>query len=96
VLKPGKFAFIGSFLIAVALHACSWFLGGTKLERITTPFVIPGMFLAAIVFPEGPHSDHAMLWIVLVEIVNLILAWLVLLILFTMFENVVLRIRERE
>jgi hypothetical protein len=94
--KVSKLASGASFFIAIALVACSWFLGGTKLEWIIVPFVAPGMFLAAVVFPEGPHSDHAMIWFVLAGILNLIMTWVALLILFTFVENFILRKREQE
>jgi hypothetical protein len=92
--RPPTLALLSTLGVAVLLTALSWELGGTKFEWLIVPFVMPGMFLAAIVFPEGVHSDHALMWLGLAEIINFFLAWLSLLLIAMLLQKLILRRRE--
>jgi hypothetical protein len=95
VQRPKAKELIGSFAIAILLIVCSWVLGGTKFGWLCVPLVMPGMFLAAVVFPEGAHSDHALMWLGLSVMLNFVIAWTALLFISTLIKNLILRRREQ-
>jgi hypothetical protein len=92
--RPRTSALLSTLGVAVLLIALSWELGETKFEWLIVPFVMPGMFLAAIVFPAGVHSDHALMWLGLAEIINFIFAWMLSLFVLMFLQNLIFRRRE--
>jgi hypothetical protein len=92
--KPRAVALTSTLLVAVLLIALSWELGGTKLGWLISPIILPGMILASVAFPQGAHSDHALMWIGLALTINFFLVWLCLLFIAMLLQKFILRRRE--
>jgi hypothetical protein len=91
-LPPAKFL-VATGIASAALVSLTAVLGGTRFEFLEFPFWAPGFFAAAIVFPQGIEGGHAVLYLVLVCLLNFVFTWFAVLLLMECFKN--FRIEKR-
>jgi hypothetical protein len=74
--------FASFVLVAIATA-----LAMTKLNWLGAPVLVPGLLAAAIFFPQGPHSDHAVLYLPVAVVSDFFLLWLLFLIALRVFRR---------
>lgn len=82
-----------SAVVSGMLTAFPWLIAHTNYDWLGVPFFVPGFLGAAIVFNQGIHSDHPIVFMVLAEIINFALTWIVLIVLGKYLKNRIIKRR---
>ena len=54
-----------SFFVSIALIGCVCAIASIPIFSAMWILLLPGAFLSAIIFPQGIHSDHGIVFLVL-------------------------------
>jgi hypothetical protein len=79
--------YASSLLISVALVALVSAIASIPSCSALGCLLLPGMLLAALVFPEGVHSDSGIAYLVLAGLIDIVLFALVLMWLWRLAER---------
>ena len=68
-MKRGITQYLMSCAVALALVAVLYWLSSSPAGVL----LVPGMLLAAVVFPQGGHSDHGLTYVYLAMLIDVLL-----------------------
>lgn len=78
-------------VVAVLLPLLAGTLSMTKINWIGAPVLLPGMLAASAFFPEGIHSGHAYIFLVLGFVIDCCFTWGILLVVLKLYDIVARR-----